>query len=247
MSRIHILMYHQVGDFPKRMPSHRGQYCHRPRFAAQMSMLRRFGYSVVSMDTAVAGLRGEATLPARPVVLTFDDGYVDFLECAAPVLKDFGYPATVYAVAGLLGQASSWVEPEGLRPAALMNAAQLREVQAMGFTVGSHSVSHPRLAQIETPRIAEEMTISKRMLEDVLGTRVDHFCYPYGSHDIRAVHAAAEAGYVTGTTCLRAVATRADDLLTLPRKPVSQGNTALGVLWKLVAKNTPRHPPIRRA
>ncbi len=211
-----------------------------------MAMLKRFGYSVVSMDAAVAGLRGQAQLPPKAVVLTFDDGYVDFLTCAAPVLQQFGYPATVYAVAGLLGQASSWVEPEGLRPAALMNAAQLREVQSLGFTIGSHSVSHPRLAQVDTPRIAEEMTISKRMLEDTLGTRIDHFCYPYGSHDMRAVHAAAEAGYVTGTTCVRAVATPADDLLTLPRKPVSQGNTALGVLWKLVARNTPRHPPIRR-
>ena len=211
-----------------------------------MAMLKRFGYSVVSMDAAVAGLRGQAQLPPKAVVLTFDDGYVDFLTCAAPVLQQFGYPATVYAVAGLLGQASSWVEPEGLRPAALMNAAQLREVQSLGFTIGSHSVSHPRLAQVDTPRIAEEMTISKRMLEDTLGTRIDHFCYPYGSHDMRVVHAAAEAGYVTGTTCVRAVATPADDLLTLPRKPVSQGNTALGVLWKLVARNSPRHPPIRR-
>ena len=246
MSRINLLMYHQVGDFPTRMPSHRGQYCHRPRFAAQMAMLKRCGYSVIGLDAAVAGLRGEATLPARPVVLTFDDGYVDFLECAAPILKAHGYPATVYAVAGLLGQASSWVEPEGLRPAPLMNAAQLRQVHEMGFTVGSHTVSHPRLAQVDNRRVAEELTISKRMLEDVLGSRVDHLCYPYGSHDIRAVHAAADAGYVTGSTCVRAIATPADDLLTLPRKPVSQGNTAFGVLWKLIAKNTPRHPPIRR-
>ena len=247
MSRIHILIYHRIGDFPKRMPSHRAQYCDLPRFAAQMAMLKRFGYTVIGMDAAVAGLRGAQPLPSRAVVLTFDDAYVDFLECAAPVLKAHGYPATVYAVAGMLGRTNDWVVPEGLAPAPLMNAAQLREVRDLGFTVGSHTVSHPRLAQQETPRIAEEMSVSKRMLEDVLGEGVDHFCYPYGSHDLRAVHAAADAGYVTATTCVRAVATPADDLLTLPRKPVSQGNTALGVLWKLLTKNTPRHPPIRRS
>ena len=246
MSRIHILTYHRVGDFPKRMPSHRGQYCHLPRFAAQMAMLKLCGYSVVSMDDAVAGLSGRKPLPARSVVLTFDDAYVDFLENAVPVLKAHGYPATVYAVAGLLGKTNEWVVPEGLAPAPLMSVAQLREVVDLGFTVGSHTVSHPRLANVETPRITEEMRASKRILEDTLGERVDHFCYPYGSHDLRAVHAAAEAGYVSATTCVRAVATHADDLLALPRKPVSQGNTALGVLWKLIARNAPQHPPLRR-
>ena len=247
MTRINILTYHRVGDFPQRMPSHRGQYCHVTRFESQMRMLSRAGYAVISLDEAAAGLRGETTLPPRPVVLTFDDGYVDFLECVAPVLKEHGYPATVYAVAGMLGRTNDWVVPEGLAPAPLMNAAQLREVRDLGFTVGSHTVSHPRLAQQETPRIAEEMSVSKRMLEDVLGERVDHFCYPYGSHDIRAVEAAAEAGYVTGTTCVRAAATPADDLLALPRKAVARGDDVFGVAWKLLAKNIAKHPQIRRA
>lgn len=212
-----------------------------------MEMLARCGYSVISIDAAAAGLRGEAKLPPRPVVLTFDDGYVDFLEHAVPVLKEHGYPAVVYAVAGMLGGRSAWVAPEGIASAPLMDAAQLREVQKMGFSIGSHTVSHPRLAQLNTKQIVEEMTVSKRILEDTLGGRVDHFCYPYGSHDIRAVNAAAEAGYVTATTCVRAIATPPDDLLSLPRKPVSQGNTSLGVLWKLLTKNTPRTRQIRRA
>lgn len=246
MSRIQILMYHRVGHFPQRMPSHRAQICHLPRFKAQMAMLRHCGYSVVSLDDAAAGLRGEKSLPPRPVVLTFDDAYVDFLEQAAPVLQAHGYPATVYAVAGLLGKTSEWVTPEGLVPAPLMSAAQLREIQAMGFTVGSHTVSHPRLAQVDTPRVIEEVTASKRMLEDVLGVPVKHFCYPYGSHDLRAVEAAAEAGYVTGTTCQRGPATEADDLLSLPRKAVSQGRTALGLFWMMFAKNRTRGQAIRR-
>lgn len=246
MSRVHILMYHRVGDFPRRMPSHRGQYCHLPRFRDQMAMLRTLGYAVVSLDQAVAGLQGKQTLPPRSVALTFDDGYVDFLECAAPVLQEYGYPATVYAVAGMLGATNDWVVPEGLQPAPLMNAAQLRELRDLGFTIGSHTVSHPRLATVDDARIFQETRDSKSMLEDVLGEPVDHFCYPYGSHDLRAVEAAAQAGYRSGTTCVRAVATPADDLLTLPRKPVSQGNTAFGVFWKLLARNSPKTPPIRR-
>lgn len=241
-------MYHRVGHFPDRMSSHRGQYCHLPRFRAQMAMLRRLGYQVVSLDAAVAGLRGEAALPSRAVALTFDDAYVDFLEHAAPVLAEQGYPACVYAVAGMLGGHSDWVAPEGLAPAPLMNAAQLREVQAMGFTVGSHTMSHPRLARLESAAsIASELGDSKTLLEDVLGRPVDHFCYPYGSHDLRAVDAAAAAGYVTATTCLRAVATPVDDLLTLPRKAVHQGTTAFGLFWKLLARNAYKSEPIRRS
>ncbi len=246
MTQVQILMYHRVGHFPGRVKAHGALYCHLPRFRAQMRLFKVLGYSVVSLDDAAAGLRGEIALPPRPLVLTFDDAYVDFLDNAAPVLKAHGYPATVYAVSGLIGTTSSWDAGVGPEPAPLMNAAQLREVQDLGFTIGSHSKSHLRLAQQDDACILVEARDSKRALEDLLGRRVDHFCYPYGSHDLRAVNAAAEAGYLTGTTCVRAAATPADDLLTLPRKAVSRGDDVFGVAWKLLTKNIPKHPQIRR-
>ncbi len=246
MTQVQILMYHRVGHFPGRVKAHGALYCHLPRFRAQMRLFKVLGYSVVSLDDAAAGLRGEIALPPRPLVLTFDDAYVDFLDNAAPVLKAHGYPATVYAVSGLIGTTSSWDAGVGPEPAPLMNAAQLREVQDLGFTIGSHSKSHLRLAQQDDACILAEARDSKRALEDLLGRRVDHFCYPYGSHDLRAVNAAAEAGYLTGTTCVRAAATPADDPLTLPRKAVSRGDDVFGVAWKLLTKNIPKHPQIRR-
>ncbi|MBK6655465.1 polysaccharide deacetylase family protein [Zoogloea sp.] len=246
MTQVQILMYHRVGHFPGRVKAHGALYCHLPRFRAQMKMFRVLGYSVISLDDAAAGLRGEIALPPRPLVLTFDDAYVDFLANAAPVLKAHGYPATVYAVSGLIGTTSSWDAGVGPEPAPLMNAAQLREVQDMGFTIGSHSKSHLRLAQQEDACIAAETRDSKTALEDLLGRRVDHFCYPYGSHDLRAVQAAAAAGYVTGTTCVRAAATPAEDLLALPRKAVSRGDDVFGVAWKLLTKNVAKEPQVRR-
>ena len=246
MTQVQILMYHRVGHFPGRVKAHGALYCHLPRFRAQMKMFRVLGYSVISLDDAAAGLRGEIALPPRPLVLTFDDAYVDFLANAAPVLKAHGYPATVYAVSGLIGTTSSWDAGVGPEPAPLMNAAQLREVQDMGFTIGSHSKSHLRLAQQEDACIAAETRDSKTALEDLLGRRVDHFCYPYGSHDLRAVQAAAAAGYVTGTTCVRAAATPAEDLLALPRKAVSRGDDVFGVAWKLLTKNVAKGQQVRR-
>ncbi len=246
MTQVQILMYHRVGHFPGRVKAHGALYCHLPRFRAQMKMFRLLGYSVISLDDAAAGLRGEIALPPRPLVLTFDDAYVDFLANAAPVLKAHGYPATVYAVSGLIGTTSSWDAGVGPEPAPLMNAAQLREVQDLGFTIGSHSKRHLRLAQQDDACIAAETRDSKTALEDLLGRRVDHFCYPYGSHDLRAVQAAAAAGYVTGTTCVRAAATPAEDLLALPRKAVSRGDDVFGVAWKLLTKNVAKGPQVRR-
>jgi peptidoglycan/xylan/chitin deacetylase (PgdA/CDA1 family) len=244
---IQILMYHRVGHFPGRVKAHGALYCHLPRFRAQMTLFRVLGYTVVSLDDAVAGLRGDKALPPRPLVLTFDDAYVDFLENAAPVLQAHGYPATVYAVSSLIGSTSLWDAGVGPEPAPLMTAAQLREVHDMGFTIGSHSKSHLRLAQQDEACIAREMSDSKSALEDLLGQRVDHFCYPYGSHDLRSMEAAAVAGYLSGTTCERAAATPSNDLLALPRKAVSRGDDVFGVAWKLLTKNAPKRPLLHRA
>lgn len=246
MSPVQILMYHRVGDFPGRVKSHGALYCHMPRFKAQMSMFKWLGYQVIRLDDAVAGLAGRMPLPEKPLVLTFDDAYVDFLENAAPVLKAHGYPATIYAVSSLVGQSSSWDAGIGPDPAPLMTASQLREVQDMGFAIGSHSSSHARLAQQTDDRIASELSDSKSALEDMLGRSVDHFCYPYGSHDLRCVEAAAQAGYRSGTTCQRGAATPQDDPLSLPRKAVSRGDSLLGLWWKLRFKDIPKHPAIRR-
>lgn len=246
MNPVQILMYHRVGNFPGRVKPHGALYCHLPRFKAQMTMFKWLGYQVISLDDAVAGLAGRLALPDKPLVLTFDDAYVDFLENAAPVLKAHGYPATIYAVSGLVGQTSSWDAGIGPDPAPLMTASQLREVQDMGFTIGSHSSNHLRLAQQSNERIDSELRDSKRALEDLLGSRVDHFCYPYGSHDLRCVEAAAQAGYLSATTCQRAAATSQDDPLSLPRKAVSRGDSLLGLWWKLRFKDIAKHPAIRR-
>jgi peptidoglycan/xylan/chitin deacetylase (PgdA/CDA1 family) len=238
--RISILMYHQVGEFAP-MKAHRANYCDHRRFASQMAFLKRFGYRVLELDRALACLRSEQAAPPRAVVLTFDDAYENFLDYALPVLRHHGFPATVYAISGWVGKRAEWFAKDPGRPIPnLMSAAQLREIRAAGMTVGSHTASHPKLADLDPDRQRRELADSRSALEDLLGEEVRHLCYPFGSFDLNAVRAAAGTGYVSATTCLRGPAEPQDHPLALPRKAISFGDDLIGYFWKLSFKNKPK-------
>lgn len=237
--RISILMYHQVGDFAP-MRAHRANYCDQRRFARQMRFLHALGYQVLDLEGALAGLRGERPLAARSLVLTFDDAYDNFADQALPILARYGFTATVYAISAWLGQPIQWhgQEPGRARPR-LMDGGRLREIQAAGMTIGSHTVSHARLAELDPASQRQELVRSKADLEDLLGTPVRHLCYPFGSFNLNTVRAAREAGYVSATTCLRGAAMAVDHPLVLPRKAISFGDSLLGFAWKLGIKQAP--------
>jgi peptidoglycan/xylan/chitin deacetylase (PgdA/CDA1 family) len=242
---IDILMYHQVGRFAP-MREHRSTYCRVERFAAQMAYLARFGYRVLTMEEVLACVLGSQPTPARAVALTFDDGYESFFEHAWPVLQRHNFPAIVYVITGLIGRRAEWFATDGREMPALMSASRIRQLRREGVQFGSHGESHLRLAGQEPQRVRRELEGSKARLEDILGEPVSHFCYPYGSHDLQAVAAAAQAGYASATTCVRARASGSDDALCLPRKAVSYGDTLPGVIWKLHFKNVPKETRLQR-
>jgi peptidoglycan/xylan/chitin deacetylase (PgdA/CDA1 family) len=243
---INILMYHQVGDFEP-MRAHRSTYCHYRRFAAQMAYLHRFGYNVLRMEAVLDCLSGKRPVPARAVALTFDDGYENFYEYAYPELERYGFPAMVYLIADLIGRDAAWFAQDRRSTPALMAAARIRQLHQAGVDFGSHGASHVKLGEQDEARIREEVVRSKSVLEDLLGVPVGHFCYPYGSYDLRALKAVEEAGYSSATTCVRAPARPGDDPLALPRKAISFGDTLPGVFWKLHFKHTPKGDWPRRS
>jgi len=238
---INILMYHQVGDFES-PAAHRSTYCHYRRFASQMAYLHRFGYQVLSMDQVLDCVLGRRPIPPRAVALTFDDGYENFYEYAWPELARYGFPAMVYLIADLIGGPAAWFAGDGRATPPLMDASRIRQLRNEGVDFGSHSASHVKLGEQDEARIREEVTRSKAVLEDLLGEEVGHFCYPYGSYDLRAVEAVAAAGYRCATTCVRAPANPGNDPLALPRKAISFGDTLPGVMWKLHMKHDPKGP-----
>jgi peptidoglycan/xylan/chitin deacetylase (PgdA/CDA1 family) len=156
------------------------------------------------------------------VGLTFDDGYEDFLENALPVLERFGFSATLFVVAGLLGAENDWEFRRDPRPPMkLLGVEGLREVRARGMEVGSHSMTHPKLSELEARPLREEVSGSRRALSEVLGEAVDGFSYPYGFIDGASVRAVRAARYAYACAVVVRVEHNAYDL---PRVTVTEDN-----------------------
>jgi peptidoglycan/xylan/chitin deacetylase (PgdA/CDA1 family) len=217
-----VLMYHSVGpadDDPFRIT------VSPRRFRAQMDALHRAGRRGVSMRTLLATPPGP--LRDRMVGLTFDDGYEDFADVVVGVLDEYGYDATVYVVAGRLGGTNDWESAGEVKR--LMTPARVREVAALGMEVAAHGVGHRSLAGLPPADLEREVVESRLVLEDVLGSRVTGFAYPYGAVDVSAVAAVRDAGYEHGVA-VRGAPRR--DVWTIPRTYVGEADTPARLLAK---------------
>jgi peptidoglycan/xylan/chitin deacetylase (PgdA/CDA1 family) len=160
------------------------------RFRQQLGLLRRLGYRSVSPVAIADALRGGPSPGWRAVAITFDDGYLDTLTVALPLLVEHGFTATCYVVTGTVGRTSEWTEP-----APLMGWDGMRAWLDAGMEIGAHSVTHPDLTRLNDRRLAEEVSGARQQLEDRLGIPIASFAYPYNVHDERTDAAVAAAGY----------------------------------------------------
>ena len=192
--RIPVLMYHKVVLEPVTGSRH-GTWVTVERFARQLASLRRRGMTTVTLRDCLAAARGERSLPPRPVILTFDDGYLDNYTNALPLLERFGMTAVVFLVADPQLSSNAWDAAAGEPWAPLMNRTQALEMSRAGIEIGSHTLTHPRLPDLAADRLAWELGESKRVLESWLGTPVVSLAYPYGAVDERVKRAAQLAGY----------------------------------------------------
>jgi peptidoglycan/xylan/chitin deacetylase (PgdA/CDA1 family) len=242
MASLTILMYHQVG--PTVDPPNRSTYCGRRQFAAQMRWLRRFNYNVITMDHAVRALAGDALLPRRAVVLTFDDGYEDFYDHAFPILEGLGMPAIVYAVSGRLGATPDWRSSSTGQSPRLLTHERLREIHRRGITIGAHTITHPRLSQVLPQDRQAEISGSKAQLEAIIDGPVEHFCYPYGDYDAAVIATVEEAGFRSAVTTVRGRARRGDNPFELPRKGVSFRDSLVNFVVNVHFKRKRKKPPL---
>ncbi len=150
-------------------------------------------------------------------MITFDDGFQNTLEHALEPLRENQFRALQFIVAGRIGQQNVWDFPDGEVPVPLMDAREIREWLAAGHQIGSHSLTHPRLAQVDLKVAREEICGSKKLLEDQFGVPIRHFCYPYGDWNSAVRDLVAEAGYLTACTTGFGVNKPGDSPLLLKR------------------------------
>jgi len=161
-------------------------------FRRQIERLAEEG-RVVSLEEWVRAMeKKEKGGPSRPLMLTFDDGYLDTYTEAFPVLQRHRLPATLFMV-------TDWVEKPGF-----VTWRQLREMARSGWTIGSHTKSHPYLPDLSRGRWEEELGGSKKILEDKLQSPVALLSYPVGGYTDEIIEAVRGAGYRAACTTNRA-------------------------------------------
>jgi peptidoglycan/xylan/chitin deacetylase (PgdA/CDA1 family) len=217
-----ILMYHSVaeGGTDARHPYF--QTSTRPAvFQQHMEILRDNGFSTVTLAEATEALKtGRKTV--RPVVITFDDGYRDFLKNAFPILNRYGFSATVFLPTAFIGERT--VRFKGLE---CLTWDEVSDLHSAGIQFGSHTVTHPQLHDVTDGELETELRDSKKTIEERLGTRVTSFAYPYAFPETdsfftsRLRSVLEEAGYQDGVCTGIGIAGAKDGQFFMKRLPVN--------------------------
>ncbi|MFD4725661.1 polysaccharide deacetylase family protein [Streptomyces seoulensis] len=212
-----ILMYHAVAAAPN--DATRALSVTPEAFAEQMALIGDLGLTPLTTAALAAHWRYRRPLPARPVLITFDDGYEGVHRHALPVLAEHGFPATLFAATGWLR--GPYDTGGGLD--AMLDWDQLRELADRGVEIGGHTHSHPQLDQLDDAVLAAELAHSTAILTDELGARPLSFAYPYGYSSRRVREAVRSAGYTQALAVGNALARRRQGPYALRRVTVRRG------------------------
>lgn len=215
-----VLMYHRVTDTP--IPA-LAQWAVSPAdFAAQMQWLAANGFTALSLADFESVVWHCTPLPARPVLITFDDGYRDTRDSAAPVLRAHGLAATVFLPTSYVGKTAAWDKHFG-PPAPLMGWDEIAELQASGITFAAHSRSHLPMTSLSNASVKNELSRPLAALQRYLGHSVTALAYPYGAYDEAVQRAVFSSGYKLAFTTESRRWRRGERVMAIPRLEVPGG------------------------
>jgi peptidoglycan/xylan/chitin deacetylase (PgdA/CDA1 family)/GT2 family glycosyltransferase len=209
------------------------------RFAEQLDLLRRKGWTFVDLDALIAALEGRARLPRKALVVSFDDCYRDLLDVAAPVLAERGIPAVAFAVAGLTGGSNEWDRHLGGRELGLLDQGGLLRLPGYGIEVGSHGMHHRPLAKLDLDEAEKELRESAQALESLGLPRPRAFSYPHGEANEGVARLAREAGYALAFTVTPGKVAIGTDRWCLPRIEVLASDSIPALRLKLATARWP--------
>ena len=229
-----ILMYHRiVAEGPIDLDQFRVDPI---LFDEQLSALRQAGFQSISLRTWVEALAKAETPAGKPIILTFDDGYRDFLTAALPVLQKHSFAAIVFLVAGRIGGVADWDANYG-EAAPLMTWPELLEVESEGIELGCHSLIHQPMTEMNDAELVTDTRNARGILERRLGHSVDHFAYPYGAENTLVQKAVARLGFRSAVSCRPGFSRPGDDPMCLPRIDVPGGCTPEELVRKVGGKD----------
>jgi peptidoglycan/xylan/chitin deacetylase (PgdA/CDA1 family) len=222
-ARVPIIMYHDITAVKQ------VDWDVTPEdLALHFQAIQDAGMTPISMDRLVEHLRTGASLPEKPVLLTFDDNYLGQYQYAFPLLKQYNYPAVWSVHTAYVGKLDG-------KPKATWE--QVREMQQSGLvTIASHTVNHLNLSTLDDDKIAKELVDSKQILEKELGIPIQYFTYPEGDYSDRVKEKVKEVGYKAALTMsldpnFEQPANTSEDLLAIRRYGQSRLQDAISVAW----------------
>jgi peptidoglycan/xylan/chitin deacetylase (PgdA/CDA1 family) len=214
-----ILMYHVISAPPAGVP-YPALYV-RPRdFAGEMAWLARHGYHAVTLRRVYDHWTEGSPLAPRPVVVSFDDGYLSQYTRGFTTLRKRRWPAVVN------------LQVEFLRPVGGLRPWRVRNLIAAGWEIDAHTITHPDLTQVDSARLWREVAGSRRILRRLFHVPVAFFCYPSGRYDRRVIRAVRLAGFLGATTTDWGLA-RPPHFFTLPRVRIDGSDGVAGFAAKL--------------
>ena len=219
---IPILMYHSISnDAESGVRAYYRTATAPAVFASHMNYLHEQHYRTVNLAEAARALQnGGAT--EKLAVITFDDGYADFIDHAMPAMSRYGFTATIFLPTAFIGQ-----EARQFKGKDCLTWAQVRELQKSGIDFGSHTINHPQLSTLDPSAVAQEVSQSKRTIENELSRAVESFAYPFAFPEQKASFVESlrevlvESGYRQGVCTRIGTARPKEDPYFLRRLPMN--------------------------
>ena len=224
-------MYHRVEEIP-RDAAYPTNFVRPAQFRDQLAALTDWGYTSVTLADWLAYVGGRKSLPSRPVMLTFDDGYRSVLDNAWPLLRAQEFHALTFLVTEQLGGTNAWDTRE--RPAPLLSAEDVLALRRAGMDFGSHTRTHRPLTRLSAAAVDEELSGSRRDLAALLGEPPLALAYPFNNQNRVVRGAAQRAGYSAAMRGTGRMNWRTTSPLALRRIGVDYRMSISDLRWRLV-------------
>lgn len=218
--RVPILMYHYVSELPPNADNIRTGLTVSPNlFRQHVEYLKTEGYQPISLYEVYLALAHGYELPSKPVVLTFDDGYIDHLVAATRILAEYGFIGTFFVITGYTDNLA----------AGYLTWPQVAEMDAAGMEIATHSKTHPDLRGRSYDFLVYEILGSIESIESNVGTRPLTFCYPMGRYDDGTIEILRQAGIRAAVTTAHGATHTTDNLLELSRLRIQNTTGVAGL------------------